>query len=75
MNISREMMSPFGVTFYGIADVVKMTGWSEKTVKKLFNDPKFPSANYGKRTLIEENALINFFSTRHDKNDELYWRV
>jgi len=34
--------------FFTMKDIQEMTGWSEKTVKKLFNDPKFPSADYGR---------------------------
>ena len=30
------------VRFYTISDLTKMLGWSETTVQKLFNDPKFP---------------------------------
>ncbi len=29
------------VKFYTISDLKKMLGWSEGTVQKLFNDPKF----------------------------------
>lgn len=35
------------VKFYTISNLVDMLGWSEMTVQKLFNDPKFPAANYG----------------------------
>lgn len=37
---------PAEVRFYGISDVARMTGWSEKTVQKLFNDPKFPMTDF-----------------------------
>ena len=33
--------------FYTISDLQKLLGWSEKTVKKLFNDPSFPAADFG----------------------------
>lgn len=62
------------VRFYGIKDVVQLIGWSEKTVQKLFNDPKFPAADYGKNKVVEASALRKFFSERHDRDRELYWR-
>lgn len=62
------------VRFYGIKEVVELIGWSEKTVQKLFNDPKFPAADYGKNKVVEASALRKFFSERHDRDRELYWR-
>lgn len=61
------------VKFYTIEDLMKMLGWSKTTVQKLFNDPNFPAANYGQRKVVESHALIEFFCTRHDKEDEPYW--
>lgn len=46
------------VIMYSIQDVAEMTGWSHTTVEKLFNDPKFPAADYGKRKLVENHALM-----------------
>ena len=60
--------------FYSIKDVMEMTGWSEGTVQKLFNDPKFPSADYGKTKVVEVHALIQFFSVPHNKERERYWQ-
>lgn len=62
------------VKFYTIDELVKMSGWSENTVQKLFNDPKFPSANYGRLKIVEAHALIDFFSQKHIKENERYWR-
>ena len=62
------------VIMYSIADIIEMTGWSEMTVQKLFNDPKCPSANYGKKKVIENHALMQFFSVRRDKERDNYWR-
>ncbi|WP_206157019.1 hypothetical protein, partial [Baileyella intestinalis] len=42
--------------------------WSEKTVLKLFNDPKFPATDFGRNKVIEADALRNYFSTRHEKS-------
>ena len=62
------------VRFYTIEELRKMLGWSEMTVQKLFNDPSFPSADYGKSKIVEAHALIDFFSTKHTKARERYWR-
>ena len=72
-NNNQPIMSN-EVRFYGIKEVVDLIGWSEKTVQKLFNDPKFPAADYGKTTVVEASALRKFFSERHDRDRELYWR-
>ena len=34
------------VKFYTIEDMQRLTGWSENTIQKLFNDPSFPASNY-----------------------------
>ena len=62
------------VRFYRIEELRKLLGWSEMTVQKLFNDPSFPSADYGKSKIVEAHALIDFFSTKHTKARERYWR-
>ena len=62
------------VRFYNIDDLKKMLGWSEATVQKLFNDPQFPSADFGKSKVIEAHALIDYFSKKHVKKRERYWR-
>ena len=59
--------------FFTMQDIQEMTGWSEKTVKKLFNDPKFPSADYGRTKVVEVHALIDYFSKRHERKQERYW--
>ena len=40
------------VRFYTIEELRKLLGWSEMTVQKLFNDPSFPSADYGKSKIV-----------------------
>ncbi len=59
--------------FFTMKDIQEMTGWSEKTVKKLFNDPKFPSADYGRNPVVEVHALIHYFAERHEKKQASYW--
>ena len=62
------------VKFYSIPELQKMTGWSEKTVQKLFNDPEFPATDLGRNKLVEAHALINYFSKRRSKNTNRYWK-
>ena len=66
---------PVEIRFYTIADLQEMLGWSETTVQKLFKDPNFPSADFGKSKVVEAHALIDYFSTKHVKTRERYWRT
>ena len=60
--------------FYTISDMQKLLGWSEKTVKKLFNDPDFPSSDFGKNKVVEAHAAIEYFSKKHEKEFERHWQ-
>lgn len=62
------------VKFYTISDLKNMLGWSENTVQKLFNDPKFPSADFGRVKVVEAHALIDYFSKKHLKQNDGYWK-
>lgn len=62
------------VKFYTIEDMQRLTGWSENTIQKLFNDPSFPASNYGRTKIVEAHALITFFSIRHEKSHEVFWK-
>ena len=62
------------VRFYTIRDLSEMLGWSEKTVQKLFNDPKFPSTDFGRKKVVEEHALVDYFSKRHEKDRDRHWK-
>ena len=62
------------VRFYSIYDLIDLLGWSEPTVQKLFNDPKFPAVDFGKQKVVEKHALIRYFSERREKNRDSYWR-
>ena len=66
---------PVEIRFYTIADLQKMLGWSYTTVNKLFEDPNFPSADFGKSKVVEAHALIDYFSTKHVKKRERHWRT
>ncbi len=61
------------VRFYTMDDLVKLLNWSPATVRKLFNDPKFPSADYGKTKVVECHALISYFLEKHSRQNEKYW--
>lgn len=62
------------VKFYTISDLKNMLGWSENTVQKLFNDPKFPSSDFGRIKVVEAHALIDYFSNKHLKQNDGYWK-
>lgn len=62
------------VIMYDVQDVMKMTGYSKKTVLKLFNDPELPKLNIGKKLLVEAHALIDYCARSHDKYEDEYWQ-
>ena len=66
---------PVEIRFFTISDLQEMLGWSETTVQKLFKDPNFPSSDFGKSKVVEAHALIDYFSTKHVKKRERYWRT
>lgn len=70
----RKVYISSEVRFYTIADLKKMLGWSENTVQKLFNDPKFPSTDFGKAKIVEAHALIDYFSKKHERERDRYWQ-
>ena len=61
------------VRFYTITDVMKMTGWGEKAVQNMFNDPEFPCSDFGRTRIVESHALIQYFSVRRTKEDKAQW--
>lgn len=71
-DLTRQYISS-EVRFYTVKDVVGLTGWSEKVVLKMFGDPAFPSADFGKSKLVEAHALIEYFSRKRQKRSEKYW--
>lgn len=74
MNGIRKQYISSEVRFYTVSDLQEMLGWSLNTVLKLFNDPKFPSADFGKQKVVEAHALIDYFARRHERQMEKYWR-
>lgn len=71
-GLIREYISS-DVKFYTVAEVMKLTGWSEAIVLRMFNDPLFPAADYGRSKIVEAHALIEFFSKRHEKARARNW--
>lgn len=76
MNImtGEQRSAPCEIRFYTVEDLMGMLGWSKTTVLKLFNDPKFPSTDYGKNKVVEAHALIDYFSVRHEKCRDRHWK-
>ena len=62
------------VRFYSIDDLIALLPWSRAIVQKLFNDPQFPSADFGKQKVVEKHALIQYFSVKREKFYDNYWR-
>lgn len=57
------------LNFLTVKDFMKITGWSEPTVQKLFNREDFPSCDFGKEKIAEVGAVINYFSVPRRKNE------
>lgn len=57
------------VKFYTISDLKNMLGWSENTVQKLFNDPKFPSSDFG-RIKVVETRIDRLLLKKHLKQND-----
>ena len=70
------------VIFYSMDDIMRMSGWGEMTVRKLFYDRRFPSQYFGRKPLAEAHALISFFMELYvqrkekETTEEIYsvWR-
>ena len=62
------------VILYDVQDVISMTGYSKKTVLKLFSDPELPKLRIGKKTVVEAHAFIAYCATTHDKDEDDFWR-
>ena len=60
--------------FYTVSELQELLGWRERTVLKLFNDPSFPAADFGRTKVVEAHAAIEYFSRRHDRDRERYWQ-
>lgn len=70
----EQRFVPCEIRFYTVDDLMQMLGWSKTIVLKLFNDPKFPSTDFGRNKVVEAHALIDYFSVRHEKARDRHWR-
>ena len=61
------------VVFLDAKELSKKLGWSMRKVFKLFNDPEFPSSDYGKKKVVEMDALKKYFSVKRERKDSEYW--
>ena len=59
--------------FYTIKDLIRLLGWSETAVQKMFDDQKFPPSDFGREEVLEAHALIDYFSKRHTKYNDRHW--
>ena len=48
--------------FYTVSELQELLGWSERTVLKLFNDPSFPAADFGRTKVVEAHAAIEYLA-------------
>ena len=53
-NINNQVVNNL---FFNIEDVMKMTGWSRKTVEELFRHPEFPLKSFPSWKSWTENNL------------------
>ena len=74
INTTINMKIDSEVEFYGIDECCKMLKWSEATVQKMFNDPAFPSSDFGKRKVVLKHAFIQYFMVRHEREKEKFWK-
>lgn len=72
LDINAKCMGQ--VKFITIREVADAMGMSYNQAKKLFNDPEFPSTDYGKSKLVEESALRKYFAESRRKGDSAYWK-
>ena len=69
-NINNQVVNNL---FFNIEDVMKMTGWSRKTVEELFQHPEFPSTDLGRKQLVLKTSFINFFSVKRKSSERNTW--
>lgn len=58
------------VIVYSMDDIMRMSGWDEMTVRKLFYDRRFPSQHFGRAPIVEAHSLISFFMKLHVQRKE-----
>ena len=63
----RKLYVSGEVILYSTHDLARMTGWSLGTIYRLFDYPEIPIIDYGRGKLVENHALMQFFSSRRDE--------
>ena len=58
----KSMYTSSAATFYTDEKIKELSGWSEEDIRILFADPRFPSADFGRRPVVEVHSLIMFFA-------------
>ena len=58
----EAMYTSSAAVFYTDEKLKELSGWSEEDIRILFADPRFPSADYGRRPVVEVHPLILFFA-------------
>ncbi|WP_270304368.1 hypothetical protein [Baileyella intestinalis] len=54
----EAMYTSSAAVFYTDEKLKELSGWSEEDIRILFADPRFPSADYGRRPVVEVHSLI-----------------
>ena len=49
-------------------DIQRKYGLSDKIMRDMFNDPKFPAQRQGKEDMATMKAVEEYFSVRHERN-------
>lgn len=74
IELNEKLYISSEVHFYTIQDLQKETTWSESTLQRLFNNPEFPAADFGRNKIVESHALIYYFFKRREKELDPYWQ-
>ena len=60
------------VILYSIKDISQKTGVAYGSISRMFDAPGFASIDFGRQKLVENHALMKFFSVRRDKETRIY---
>lgn len=60
------------VILYSIRDISQKTGVAYGSISRMFDAPGFASIDFGRQKLVENHALMKFFSVRRDKETRIY---
>lgn len=66
MTKIQEQIIEKKIILLTIQDVIKITGWSEQTTRRLFtHDEQFPTIKIGKSYQVEVEALKEYLQKKH----------